>query len=156
MHAVGESGIEVAHFSDLDAVRRLVLQLEREFDEFCQPYGTNCLDFDYAFVVRIVSVPSRSVNFNANDILRLANNVDDRLGSRFVVDAGGTVHLLVGEDARHARFYPVRMEFFEPRNNYVGKYSHWDLKTANRFEVTLKNAWNEYCSMKHFVYRDLW
>ena len=156
LHAVGESGIEVAHFSDLDAVRRLVLQLEREFDEFCQPYGTNCLDFDYAFVVRIVSVPSRSVNFNANDILRLANNVDDRLGSRFVVDAGGTVHLLVGEDARHARFYPVRMEFFEPRNNYVGKYSHWDLKTANRFEVTLKNAWNEYCSMKHFVYRDLW
>ncbi|MBQ6141491.1 MAG: protein kinase [Kiritimatiellae bacterium] len=155
-HADGEPNAELAYFSDLGAVRRLVLQLERVLDEFCQPYGTDCLDFDYAFTVRIVSVPSHSVNFNANDILRLVNNADDRQGSRFVVDADGTLRLLVGEQARCARFYPVRMEFFEPRNNYVGKYSHWDLKTANRFEAALKNAWNEYCGMKHFVYRDSW
>ena len=155
-HADEEPNAELAYFSDLGAVRRLVLQLERVLDEFCQPYGTDCLDFDYAFTVRIVSVPSHSVNFNANDILRLVNNADDRQGSRFVVDADGTLRLLVGEQARCARFYPVRMEFFEPRNNYVGKYSHWDLKTANRFEAALKNAWNEYCGMKHFVYRDSW
>ena len=155
-HADEEPNAELAYFSDLGAVRRLVLQLERVLDEFCQPYGTDCLDFDYAFTVRIVSVPSHSVNFNANDILRLVNNADDRQGSRFVVDADGTLRLLVSEQARCARFYPVRMEFFEPRNNYVGKYSHWDLKTANRFEAALKNAWNEYCCMKHFVYRDSW
>ena len=154
LHAVGESGTEVAHFSDLGAVRRLVLQLERVLDEFCQPYGTYYLN--YAFAVRIVSVPSRSINFNANDILRLANNADDRLGSRFVVDADGTVHLLVGEQAKHARFYPVKMESFDPRNNYVGKYSHLDLKMASRYEATLKDGWNEYCDTKHFVYKDIW
>lgn len=156
LHAVGEPGVEVAHFSDLGAVRRLVAHLEHVLEECCQPYGTDCLDFDYAFDVCIVSVPSCSVNFDANDILRLAKIADDRQGSRFVVDADGTVHLLVGEQARHATFYPVRMEFFEPRHNYVGKYSHFDLETANRYEATLKDGWNEYCDTKHFVYKDRW
>ena len=66
------------------------------------------------------------------------------------------MHLLVGEQAWHARFYPVKMEFFEPRKNYVGKYSHWDLETANRYEATLKDGWNEYCDIKRFVYKDMW
>ena len=60
------------------------------------------------------------------------------------------------QPARFTATVSVRMEFFESRHNYVGKYSHFDLETANRYEATLKDGWNEYCYTKRFVYKDMW
>lgn len=155
LHLCGVGGFEQAHFYDLNKVRMLVRRLDQALEGHCYPYGTDILDFDYGFSVRIVAVPNTKVNFNANDILNLANAADDRKGNRFIVDADGNAQLLTGEPAKHTRFYPVKMEFFEPGNNYVGKYAGWDLGMARRYEVTLKDAWKEYCEKKRFVYRDV-
>lgn len=155
LRSSGAGGFERAYFHDLNMVRRLVHRLDQTLEEHCQPYGTDSLDFDYGFSVRIVAVPNTKVNFGANDILKLAQTADDRMGNRFIVDADGNVQLLAGEPAKYARFYPVKMELFEPGNNYVGKYAGWNLEMARRYEATLKDAWKEYCEKKRFVYRDV-
>lgn len=154
LHPADDPNVELACFLSLNDVRGLVLRLDQVLEECCHPYGGEFLDFDYGFDVHIESLPCRQMNFSANDILSFANNADDREWNRFVVDDDGRLYLLTGEQARDARFYPVRNEPFEPRKNNVGKYSCWDLEKAQRYEATLKNAWERYCATRHFIYLD--
>lgn len=133
----------------LSDARKLIPMLEESMRNL-----VSGINLEYNFNVRVNSLLSNETSFDANRILMMATKADDRKGNRFVIDDDGELKLLEGAEGKWCRLYPVRMEFFEPRKKNVGKYSRWDANVANRYEVSLKKAWSEYCNSLQFQHCD--
>lgn len=88
--------------------------------------------------------------FTKDEIEREMRNADDRLGNVLVIDENGFVHVI--PDTKEAKIFPVTMESWDARNNYVGKYSSLD--SLEEAYLCALEGWLEYLKYGRHVYVD--
>lgn len=100
-------------------------KLNERLKELCSDYQSSFWEGDITIVPSRIGNPSHL--FTYEEVYECMHQADDRKGTRLVVDENGLVHVLEGHH-RDYDLYPVYGTYFNPRNNYVGKYSDFPLR----------------------------
>ena len=88
--------------------------------------------------------------FTKEEIGTLMRSADDRKRNILVIDEDGTARII--QDTTMKFLYPVRHEAWEPRNNYVGKYS--TLSTLDTTYLQSLQGWLGYLESGQRQYMD--
>lgn len=88
--------------------------------------------------------------FTEEEIRHLMIDADNRRGNVLVVDEDGYAHIV--SDTIDTDYYPVRLESWNVRNNYVGKYS--ELGNLRGEYLRALDCWYDYLKTGQHQYTD--
>ena len=140
-------------FADVNSAIKYKDELELFIISKCRETGLEISQDCYInpFIIRLKrgSIPPVHL-FTKEEIKQLMIDADDRRGNVLVVDEDGYAHIVL--DTNDADYYPVKLEPWDARNNYVGKYSQLsDLRGAY---LRALECWHDYLETGQHQYTD--
>lgn len=130
--------------------------LNEQVRKFCDGYDTEHIIS--LFSVEWFRVRKPSHLFTKDEMLKLYQEADDRKGNRLVIDEEGYAQMISLES--DGSLYPVHHEPFDPRKNYVGKYSamptlNYDYRESLKaWLIHLQDGGEVYCDGSLSVHED--
>lgn len=142
-----------ALFADINSAIKYKEELELFIISKCREAGLetshDCHINPFNIRLKRGSIPPVHL-FTEEEIRQLMVDADDRRGNVLVVDEDGYAHII--PDTSDADYYPVRLESWDARNNYVGKYSKLgDLRGAY---LRALECWHDYLETGQHQYTD--
>lgn len=142
---------EIYYVHNRDTANQTQCQIEKRISELCQDAGFDSPDKDgshFAICLKRCGKPSHL--FTKEEIETLMRNADDRKRNMLVVDENGRANII--QDITQGFLYPVRHEAWDPKNNYVGKYSN--LSTLDDTYLLSLQGWLSYLESGQKQYMD--
>lgn len=136
---------------DRDEAVRLKALCDKQICTLCENEGFNHPSiYETCFDICLKRSGKPTHLFTKEEIEDLMRAADDRQRNVLVIDEHGNAKMI--QDSVRAFLYPVRHEAWEPRNNYVGKYS--PLSTLDDVYLGSLQGWLSYLKTDHRVYLD--
>jgi len=117
-------------------------KLIEKLKDYCTDY--NCMLGECHITIETKRLGRPSHLFTFEEVRDCMLEADDRKGTRVVVDEDGYVKVLEGQH-REYELYPVYGTFFNPYNNYVGKYSDFPMRKDTYEDLLF--GWERYLQM---------
>ena len=132
---------DIYYIHDRTNASQIESSCQKRIFELCKNAGFEDPDLGgVRFEVHLKRCGKPSHLFTKEEIETLMYSADDRKQNILVIDENGRAELI--QDITQRFLYPVRHEAWEPRKNYVGKYS--DLSTLNDTYMQSLQGWLDY------------
>ena len=142
---------DIYYIHDRNSANQIKSFCEKRIFDFCRDAGFDDPDLVGAhFEVHLKRCGKPSHLFTKEEIGTLMRSADDRKRNILVIDEDGTAKII--QDTTMRFLYPVRHEAWEPRNNYVGKYS--TLSTLDTTYLQSLQGWLGYLESGQRQYMD--
>ena len=130
---------------DIGNVQTIWIAVRDKIETYCSDYRMSLMGDAYV-QIHLSKCRKPQHLFTFDEVRDIMKKADDRKGNRLVVDGDGYVHCLEGKTAFVEQLYPVYTSFWNPYNNYTGKYS--DYPDDRREYVDMLSGWLRYLKLR--------